>query len=189
MDTLLSRRYRRGFQSEGGWRAEHHCHCLTTAATRSFHNSHHGRGELEFAEPPVLQKEAARTEERAKQRGEQSAHFNQASDDKYKLYLCLPSPDNSHDMTHNTDTVGRPTDTETTDCLDPNISESGSGVSNLQDYLCELMADTCHAGAEASDERIIKARDDGFSTNIVRDYVATLTDRSVERRLRNQNRN
>ena len=34
-------------------------------------------------------------------------------------------------------------------------------VSNLHDYLCELMPDTCHAGAEASDERFIKARDDG----------------------------
>ena len=69
-----------------------------------------------------------------------------------------------------------------TECLDPNISESGSGVSNLQDYLSELISDTYHAGDEASDERFIKALDDGFSTNIVRDYVATLTDRSVQRR-------
>ena len=53
-----------------------------------------------------------------------------------------------------------------------------------------MMPDTaCHAGAEASDERFTKARDAVFSTNVVRDYVATLTDRSVPRRLRNQNRN
>ena len=39
------------------------------------------------------------------------------------------------------------------------------------------------------DERFIKGRDTGFSVDIVKDYVATLTDRSVQRRLRDPKRN
>ena len=39
------------------------------------------------------------------------------------------------------------------------------------------------------DERFIKGRDTGFSVDIVKDYVATLTDRSVQRRLRDTKRN
>ena len=39
------------------------------------------------------------------------------------------------------------------------------------------------------DERFIKGRDAGFSVDIVKNYVATLTDRSVQRRLRDPKRN
>ena len=45
-----------------------------------------------------------------------------------------------------------------------------------------------HPAAELN-ERFNKGRDAGFSVDIVKDYDATLTDRSVQRRLRDPKRN
>ena len=68
-------------------------------------------------------------------------------------------------------------------------------MSNLYDF-CEaetLLFAACkdsltHPTAEF-DERFIKGRDTGFSVDIAKDYVATLTDRCIPRRLRDPKRN
>ena len=68
-------------------------------------------------------------------------------------------------------------------------------VSNLHDF-CQpqpLLFAACddsltHPTAEL-DEGFIRGRDAGFSVDIIKDYVATLTDRSVQRRLRDPKRN
>ena len=49
--------------------------------------------------------------------------------------------------------------------------------------------DTLTYPAAELDKRFIKGRDGGFSVDIVQDYVATLTDTSVQPRLRDPKRN
>ena len=83
----------------------------------------------------------------------------------------------------------------TTDSGSKHDSENGSDVSNLHD-VCQpepLLFAACddsltHPAAEL-DERFIEGRDAGFCVDIIKDYVATLTDRSVQRRLRDPKRN
>ena len=89
----------------------------------------------------------------------------------------------------------RPARTEiTTNSSSKHNSESQSDVPNLQllNIFCEpvelLHFAACddnptHPAAEL-DERFTTGRDARFSPDIAKDYVATLTDRSVQRRLR-----
>ena len=83
----------------------------------------------------------------------------------------------------------------TTESGSKHNSENGPDVSNLHDFcepeplpFAECEDSLTHPTAEL-DERLIKGRDAGFSVDIVKDYVATLTDRSVHRRLRDPDRN
>ena len=72
---------------------------------------------------------------------------------------------------------------------------SQAHVSNLHDFcqpepvLFASCDDSLIEPAVELDERFIKGRDAGFSVDTVKDYVATLTDRSVQRRLREPKRN
>ena len=90
----------------------------------------------------------------------------------------------------------RPARTEiTTDSGSKYNSENGSGVSNLhhfrqpQPLLFAASDDSLTHPTAELDERLIRGRGAGFSVDIVKDYVATLTNRSVQQRFRDPKRN
>ena len=186
-------------QLEGRRRGGQH-RCLATQTPHPLFISKHGG----FAQHPrpVLQKEAPsqvrRDQERSRLRKEQSTKADQAGGNNFDIpSLTFSSLDTKATLQMTTQDTAtekcRPARTGiTTDSSSKHNSENGSDVSNRHDF-CQpepLLFAACddsltHPTAEF-DERFIKGRDAGFSVDIVKDYVATLTDRSVQRRLRDK---